>query len=71
MKVLKAIGNYVCLKKNGYICETYDNLEDSIISKYPIVIFSKNINGHYSAKTFAIAWVTWAQRLAAAASKVG
>ena len=24
-------------------CETYDNLEDSIISKYPIVIFSKNI----------------------------
>ena len=30
-------------EKNGYIYETYDNLEDSIISKYPIVIFSKNI----------------------------
>ena len=30
-------------KKNGYICEEYNNLDDLIISKYPILIFSKNI----------------------------
>ena len=34
-------------------------------------IFKKIIGGNYSAKTLAIAWVTCAQRLAAAASKVG